>query len=92
MNKLEKEFEELYNSTFKRIEEELAKARTALRKAVDISEETGVPFSSDICFLSNEYTPKTFISNWEELDHEFVYDLTEVYDLDYCGWTHSAAC
>lgn len=93
---MEAEFEYLVEEANKRINEKLAIAAEALKEAVKISEETGIPFSSDISFLNNDYTPESFqkLHGDKEFDEDFVSEITGVYIEyeDQSGWQHSAVC
>jgi hypothetical protein len=62
-----------------------------LQEAVDISEETGVPFDTNISFLSQSYRPGSTDERFPEVDYAFVKEVTECYN-EYEGWEHSAVC
>ena len=94
---LEKEFEKIANDAQTKIDEKLKEAGQALEEAMKISEESGVPFSSDISFLSQSYIPTSFKKKYPELSIEFVTSVTGAYtsyndDFSYGGWEHSAVC
>jgi hypothetical protein len=101
---LVKEFREYVNGARQLIEEKLKIAREALNQAEEISEKFGVPFYSDISFISQDYYPQTYtsiLSKKGELvqeNNEEEYDdiLSElgIYFSDYTntGWQHSAVC
>jgi hypothetical protein len=96
-SELAKEFREHCEKTQARIDEKLDKARKYLREAVELSEKAGVPFDSDISFLSNGYVPNSFTgSKYANLDNEVISEITGVYgeyiDFDCGGWEHSAVC
>ena len=80
---LETEFEELVKATQIRIDEKLDIAIKAIQEAVEISEETGVPFRSYVCLLGNSYTPDSFekLHGDKDFDSDFVYCITEVYGV-----------
>lgn len=75
----------------KRINEKLALAEKYLQEACDISEETGVPFSTGISFLSQSYVPGSFEEKFPEIDRDFMQEVCDVYN-EYDGWEHSAVC
>lgn len=93
---LEAEFEKLVEETHEKINDKLDIAAKALREAVKISEETGIPFSSHISFLGNDYTPTSFqkLHGDKEFEEDFVSEITGVYNEyeDQSGWQHSAVC
>jgi hypothetical protein len=91
---LETEFEELVKVAKARIDEKLDIAVKAIQEAVEISEETGVPFRSYVSLLGNSYSPDSFerLHGGKELDNDFVYDLTEAYYNCDGGWQHSMIC
>ena len=90
--KLEDEFEALVNDTNKRIKEKINVAASALREAIAISEETGVPFNSGVSFLRNTYYPSSFDKLHNNLDPDFVADIAAWRSDDCWGWQHSAVC
>jgi len=92
---LEAEFEHLVKDAHSRINEKLKLAAEALEEAVKISEETGIPFSSGVSFLGNDYTPNSFekLHGDKEFEEDFVEEITGVYGMyEGAGWTHSAVC
>lgn len=92
---LEDEFTELVTKHKQEIEAMLREASDALDEAVQLSEEYGIPFNSQISFLSQGYTPTSFKDKFDKLDHEMVCDLTGCYpggEYGGDGWEHSAVC
>ena len=92
------EFETLCTDVQKQINAKMDVARQAIRDAVAISEQHGVPFSG-LSFLSNSYVPSSFKdSKFKNLDQEIIGDIAGVYDsygngtFEYGGWVHSAVC
>lgn len=68
--KLEEEYNRLVKSVEEnkaKIEEQLELAGDALNKAVELSEEHGIPFYSGVSFLSQPYVPSTFRQKFENL-------------------------
>ncbi len=106
-SKLEKEYKALVEKHQKQIDEHLNAAQKELNKAVKLSEETGIAFSSSISPLSQGYTPANFretiekhfasVENEEERE-ELIEKYAEDFDegrTDYDsgdGWQHSAVC
>ncbi len=87
---LEKEFQELVDEVHSRIFEKLSEASTALREAMQIADEHGVSFDSNISFLSQTYKAD-LLEKFKELDSEFVQEVTDCYG-EYDGWQHSSVC
>jgi len=75
----------------KRIDEKLAMAHAALREAVKISNETGIPFNASISPLSQSYIPVSLAEKFSDLDRDFINEITDSYG-EYDGWQHSAVC
>lgn len=95
MTELEEEFRELVEKGNEQIQEKIAIAARALREAVELSEQYGIPFYSRVSFLSQPYIPRSWNSKYSQLDDEVLEDLIEVssYDIsDRSGWKHSAVC
>lgn len=90
-NEMEREFRALVPDAMKKIDEKLALASKYLDEAIAISEETGVPFSSNISFLGQSYKPTSFEKKFPEVDRELMTNLTGSYN-EYAGWQHSAVC
>lgn len=75
------------------IGEKLQEAMSLLSDAEKISEEHGVPFRSNISFLSQSYTPQSMKAKHANVDTDFMRDLTGAYnEYGYEGWEHSAVC
>lgn len=95
MEKLEEEFKHLMTSVGDQIEKKLAVAEQALADAIELSNKFGIPFYANISQLSQAYVPPSYEEKFQELDSDFVMDLTDVssYDLGSAnGWRHSAIC
>ncbi len=90
---LENEFRQLVNQHKFEIEAKVKEASDALAEAEELADKYGIPFYSDVSRINQGYTPKLFLDKFEdELDADVVYKLTQVYDLEYEGWAHSAVC
>lgn len=89
---LEKEFKATAESVTKKISVKLALASKFLSEAVALSEKYGIPFDTNISFLSQSYLPDSFEDKYPEVDTELVEELTGVYDMEYSGWQHSQVC
>lgn len=79
-SELERQFRLESRKIMIKIDKKLDAARKALREAVDLSEEHGIPFNSSISFLSQSYTPSSLSSIYSDLDKEFVTELTGAYN------------
>jgi methionine aminopeptidase len=77
----------------KEIDEHLENACRELDAAVNISEKYGIPFSTNISFISQNYNPKSRSKKYPDLDSDFLESVTGTYgsEDDY-GWQHSAVC
>jgi len=60
VNELEKEFRDIATSLNPKIKEELDKALEHIKRAEELSEEYGVPFSSPVAMQSDYYVPASF--------------------------------
>lgn len=92
-DKIKNKFEETLKSTHAEIEKHIENARAELKKAVQVSERTGVPFSSDVIEFTNRvYIPKSMAKKWPEVDYEILSDL-DLYtqDMDEPGWEYWSA-
>lgn len=74
-----------------RIDAEMEKAWAAIKAAVKISEETGIPFSAGVSPLSQSYIPNSLSDKFPGVDREFYSELAGAYG-EYEGWQHSAVC
>lgn len=105
-NKEKKVFEpnELEQAFLKEIEEvnpliqaKLKEASKALKEAVQLAEQHGIPFQFGISPIWNSYTPYSFDAKWGDklnLDRD-DYDSMGVWEnmpSEYGGWEHSAVC
>lgn len=90
----ERQFRAVAADASRRIEEKLALASKYLDEAVEISDETGVPFHTGISFLSQSYFPGNTGEKFEDVDSEFVNEISGAYHSEYGeqGWQHSAVC
>jgi hypothetical protein len=88
---LEKEFKESAEKYSRLIAAKVAQACQLLSEACAISEEHGIPFDSNISFLSQGYVPDSFATKFKGLDREIMYEVTGVYN-EYEGWQHSQVC
>lgn len=88
---LEKEFRETAATALSLIQRKVVEASKALSEAVKISEEYGIPFSSEVSFLGQPYKPASFGSKFSEIDDDFVDAITGAY-CEYEGWQHSDVC
>lgn len=91
---VERSFRAVAADASRRIEEKLALASKYLDEAVEISNETGVPFHTGISFLSQSYFPGNTSEKFEDVDTDFINDITGAYHSEYGdeGWQHSAVC
>lgn len=95
INALETKFAEVVATVQSQIEENLKKADDFLRAAEKISVENGVPFSSPVSRLRQNFWPASVDKKFQDLDSEFIESLTGVYhnsEYDGEGWAHSAVC
>lgn len=94
-SELEAEFKALCDAHMSEINEQIDVARVAIRKAVELSEKYGIPFSSDITPLGMSYCPDSYYGKFDELDKGFVSEvagasLWNMYGGS--GWEHSDVC
>ena len=87
-----REFREAFYSKIDLIKAKLDLADTILSQAVELSEELGVPFNSNISPLYNSYIPKTFQTKFPKVTIELVQNLIDSEDWHSCGWKHSQIC
>lgn len=87
---IEKEFMEIYDKYGPQIREHLNEARTHLYKAVELSNEHGIPFRSDLSPLRQNYWP------WKNLKYKKILDFIKnnvdarLRDMGNCsGWKNS---
>ena len=93
-SELEREFRTKAPDILDQINEKLDLANKYLSEAMDIAEEHGVPFSSGISPLGQNYMTRSFPSKWDGVSKEVVDSVTETHAEygDYYGWQHSAVC
>lgn len=95
---LEEEFDELSDCILDEIKMHLHNAEEALSRAVQLSNENGIPFSSGISFIWQTYIPNSYYDKFLQIDPEYVETLTGVWvnsepdDYKKIGWEHSAIC
>jgi hypothetical protein len=89
---MEKEFKKAQEVAMEKINAKIAEAAVALSEAVKVSEEYGVPFTSEVSFLYNTYTPDSFEEKFSEVDRDWLNEVAEIYVDGYSGWEHSAVC
>ena len=90
---LEREFRNTASQTLSLIQERVNDAASALRKAISISEEYGIPFSSNVSFITQCYVPESLASLHPDINRELINSITDSYtDSEYAGWEHSAVC
>lgn len=89
---LEKQFQKELTQADGQINSHLMEASRHLKLAIQVAEDTGIPFVSGISFLRNTYIPRSFDDKWKDLDIEFL-EEQEIYNTQYgWGWQHSAVC
>lgn len=89
---LEKKFKDCVVKAEEEIKEQMEIARSAIRKAEEISERYGIPFYASCSPLGQRYKPESFDSMWVKIkDND---ELMELIDFvpEYDGWQHSAVC
>ena len=90
-SEMERQFRLAVSDAQSRIDAEMDKAWAAIRAAVAISEETGIPFSASVSPLSQSYIPDSLSSKFPGVDREFYSEIAGAYG-EYEGWQHSAVC
>jgi len=91
-NEFEREFRLNMEKASDLINEKLREANKSLSEAEAIAEEYGVPFSSNISPLGQDYTPSSMRGKYPELDADFMHEQAGTSnDCEY-GWQHSAVC
>ena len=92
-SELEKQFRQTASKALKLINAKVAEAEAALSEACAISEKYGVPFSTDISFLSQSYHADSTREKFPDLDSSFISEITGAYnEYGYSGWEHSQVC
>lgn len=89
---LEREFRNAAAPVIELIDAKLDVAHKALREAVALSEEHGIPFYAHVSPLSQGYTPTSFEKKYDGVDSDIVDEVTGTTNNEYGGWTHSAVC
>ena len=89
---LEDEFRQIVADHKKEITDALACAEEELGNACKLSEKYGIPFDSDISFLSQPYIPMSF-KKYKDLNDDLTVDLLDFDPTGYdTGWQHSMVC
>jgi hypothetical protein len=88
---LEEEFIAVHDKMLDELKKHLKDAEDSLDKAVALSEMNGIPFYSNISFLSNSYVPTSLKEKFKGLSTSTVEEVTGVWE-DYPGWHHSQIC
>lgn len=89
---LEKQFQKELTQVDGQINSHLTEAGRHLKLAIQVAEDTGIPFLSGVSFIRNRYTPRSFNDKWKDLDREFL-EEQEIYNTEWgWGWQHSAVC
>ncbi len=91
---IEEEFKAVLEAHRGEIDVQLEKASKSLRKACAIADKYGIPFYSNISFISQCYQPESFDVIRQGLESEDVdiYDILEDGWGECDGWQHSAVC
>src|ERR1700692_4068533 len=97
IDELEKEFIHLMDSVGKQIDAKVKIAEQAMKEAVELSKKFGIPFTSRVSSIANNYISESFREKkFSEINRKKVVDLIEVnsYSLNkiYGGWEHSKIC
>lgn len=85
---LEAKFNAFVNETQDKINEHLRLAEEELKKAVEISDQTGVPFDTELVvnFKSNSYVPTSSKKLKTQFSDEVVDDFLNDYGYYQLGW------
>ena len=85
---LEAKFNAFVNETQDKINEHLRLAEEELKKAVEISDQTGVPFDTELIinFKSNSYVPTSSKKLKPQFSNEIVDDFLSDYGYYQLGW------
>ena len=85
---LEVKFNAFVNETQDKINEHLRLAEEELKKAVEISDQTGVPFDTELIinFKSNSYVPTSSKKLKPQFSDEIVNDFIDSYGYYQLGW------
>lgn len=88
-----KEYRAHYREKSKLIDIKLKIAANCLDEAIELSEELGIPFSSNITFLYNLYIPSSIPTKFPGINLDLARNIIGLTD-DYLdsGWLHSAIC
>lgn len=93
-NNLEKKFREAYAKYNPEIQAKMNEAGKLIAEAEKISEEHGIPFSTNL-MSDTGYMPASFESIYSELlqddeSSEAIHELTGMYNTEYTGWQNSS--
>lgn len=90
---LETEFRRVFLEFGPRIQEQVTIAEEALQKAYELSEESGIPFTTNVIEGKDVHKPGAYSQKFAQLDRPFFEELTGIYDLDEQsdGW-YSSSC
>lgn len=88
---LEREFRLNAPKILKKIDQKISLASKYLAEAEEIAEENGIPFYSNISFLSQGFRPNSFEEKYGEVSSDIVSEITDCHN-EYEGWEHSAVC
>ena len=85
---LEAKFNAFVNESQDKISEHLRLAEDELKKAVEISDQTGVPFDTELIinFKSNSYVPTSSKKLKPQFSNEIVDDFLSDYGYYQLGW------
>ncbi len=92
------EYKKAKQEAQEKINKHLNDSHEALDKAIQVSEQYAVPFSSSISPLGQSYRPSSMEKKWGEDNiaqlQEYNYEnYDEDFELpEYEGWQHSAVC
>lgn len=92
MANLEQQFKRAVKKANEQIEEHLNKAIAELAEAVKVSEELGIPFNSNISFLTQSYKPKSFDEKWDKLNEHCLDEQIDFTLPEWDGWEYSRVC
>jgi len=91
---LEREFRQHFHEVQVNINLKLEEALHALKQAVAISEQEGVPFYSNLSFSRQPYCPTTIKQKYPSIEAKKVEQITAIYmeESFSTGWQHSTTC
>ena len=89
---LEQKFREVHAKYNPQIKEKMEAAAKLIAEAEQISEEHGLPFSTNL-MSDTGYVPDSFEAIFGDLkneDSDIIYELTHTYNHEYTGWQNSS--